>query len=103
MRAPQRCTGGNTSFDAGPGLHTRLGDARRSHTGTDACPCHAVAAVGSRDNMRRLISLITACLVVVNLPRPALAAEPAWWTQKKRECGISMPYNTWVAQGMPCG
>jgi hypothetical protein len=36
---------------------------------------------------------------------PAYAAEPAWWTQKKRECGLSpsLAYNTWAAQGYPCG
>lgn len=30
------------------------------------------------------------------------AGEPAWWTAQKRECGVSMPYNNWVAAGMPC-
>lgn len=36
---------------------------------------------------------------------PAQAQEPAWWTQQKRDCGLSpsTTYNTWVAQGMPCG
>jgi hypothetical protein len=31
--------------------------------------------------------------------------EPAWWTKQKRDCGLSpsLAYNTWVAQGMPCG
>jgi tetratricopeptide (TPR) repeat protein len=31
------------------------------------------------------------------------AGEPAWWTAQKRECGVSMPYNTWLAMGSPCG
>ena len=30
-------------------------------------------------------------------------AEPGWWTIQKRECGVSVPYNDWVAMGMPCG
>ena len=31
-------------------------------------------------------------------------AEPAWWTQQKKDCGLpaSLAYNTWVAQGSPC-
>src|ERR1700722_8938443 len=41
-------------------------------------------------------------LIVLLLPFLAIAQEPAWWTQKKRECGITDPYNTWVAKGMPC-
>lgn len=34
----------------------------------------------------------------------AIAAEPAWWTQQKIDCGLpsSLAYNTWVAQGSPC-
>jgi hypothetical protein len=36
---------------------------------------------------------------------PVQAEEPAWWTQQKRDCGLppSTTYNTWIAQGMPCG
>ncbi|HEY1604142.1 MAG TPA: hypothetical protein VGF77_00920 [Allosphingosinicella sp.] len=35
---------------------------------------------------------------------PAGAAEPAWWTQQKRQCGLApnLAYNIWVAQGSPC-
>jgi hypothetical protein len=35
---------------------------------------------------------------------PVQAQEPAWWTQQKRDCGLSpsLAYNTWVAQGSPC-
>jgi hypothetical protein len=34
-----------------------------------------------------------------------MASEPAWWTQQKSNCGLpsSLDYNTWVAQGSPCG
>ena len=30
------------------------------------------------------------------------AGEPAWWTEQKRQCGVSVPYNTWVEEGSPC-
>jgi hypothetical protein len=34
----------------------------------------------------------------------AQAAEPAWWTQQKSNCGLpsGTAYNTWVSQGSPC-
>jgi tetratricopeptide (TPR) repeat protein len=31
------------------------------------------------------------------------AGEPAWWTAQRRECGVTVPYNTWLAMGAPCG
>ena len=34
----------------------------------------------------------------------AIAAEPAWWTQQKIDCGLpsSLAYEDWVAEGSPC-
>ena len=50
------------------------------------------------------IGTYAAFSLLLNLPLVAFAAEPAWWTQQKAECGLSpsLAYNTWVAQGMPC-
>ena len=44
------------------------------------------------------------CLFMVISAFTAIAQEPAWWTQKKRDCNLSssLAYNTWVAQGSPC-
>jgi hypothetical protein len=49
------------------------------------------------------IVALTAFAVLIG--ETAHAAEPAWWTQQKRQCGLppSLPYNTWAAQGYPCG
>jgi hypothetical protein len=45
-----------------------------------------------------------ACLFVVAGVALAGAAEPAWWTQQKIDCGLpsSLAYNDWVAAGCPC-
>lgn len=50
------------------------------------------------------IGTYAAFSLLLSFPLVAFAAEPAWWTQQKRECGLSpsLAYNTWVAQGMPC-
>lgn len=34
----------------------------------------------------------------------AFGAEPAWWTEQKRACGLpsGLAYNTWVQNGSPC-
>lgn len=52
--------------------------------------------------MKRIIGLLI--IFVLAFPLASLAGEPAWWTQKKRECGLSpsLAYNTWVSQGSPC-
>lgn len=52
--------------------------------------------------MKRWIGLLG--FLVMAAPPVVLAAEPAWWTQQKRTCGLSpgLAYNTWVAQGSPC-
>jgi len=52
--------------------------------------------------MKRCIGLLG--VFVLAVPLGATAAEPAWWTQQKRNCGLSsgLAYNTWVAQGSPC-
>jgi len=44
------------------------------------------------------------CLLVTLSVFSAIAAEPAWWTQQKINCGLppSLDYETWRAQGMPC-
>lgn len=36
--------------------------------------------------------------------RGAFAAEPAWWTEQKRTCGLDpgLAYNTWQQRGSPC-
>lgn len=52
--------------------------------------------------MKRIIGLVI--ILVLAFPLASTAGEPAWWTQKKRECGLSssLAYNTWVSQGSPC-
>src|SRR3989338_2380365 len=50
--------------------------------------------------MKRIITLFI--IFFFAFPLASIAAEPAWWTQKKRECGVSTSYNTWVSQGSPC-
>jgi tetratricopeptide (TPR) repeat protein len=44
------------------------------------------------------------CLLVTFSVSSAIAAEPAWWSQQKRNCGLSpsLDYNTWVRMGSPC-
>jgi|SRR5688572_1166305 len=48
-------------------------------------------------------SLAIAVLLCAGIS-PAQSAEPGWWTQRKRECGLppNLAYNTWVNQGSPC-
>lgn len=52
--------------------------------------------------MKRIIALFVFSFLA--FPAVSTAAEPAWWTQQKRNCGLSpgLAYNTWVAQGSPC-
>ena len=52
--------------------------------------------------MKRSIGLLG--ILALAAPLVALSAEPAWWTQQKRNCGLSpgLAYNTWVSQGSPC-
>lgn len=52
--------------------------------------------------MKRIIGLFI--IFVLAFPLASIAGEPAWWTQKKRECGLSsgLAYNTWESQGSPC-
>jgi hypothetical protein len=50
--------------------------------------------------MKRIIALYISLFFAY--PLASIAAEPAWWTQKKQECGVSMAYETWVQKGMPC-
>ncbi|HEX5182857.1 MAG TPA: hypothetical protein VFW19_06860 [Allosphingosinicella sp.] len=47
---------------------------------------------------------IAGLALAIPLCAPAGAAEPAWWTQQKRQCGLApnLAYNVWVAQGSPC-
>jgi hypothetical protein len=49
--------------------------------------------------------IVAAAALAVLIGEPARAAEPAWWTQQKRQCGLppSLAYNSWAAQGYPCG
>jgi tetratricopeptide (TPR) repeat protein len=44
------------------------------------------------------------CLLVTLSAFSAIAAEPAWWTRQKIDCGQppSLDYETWRARGMPC-
>ena len=43
--------------------------------------------------------------VAVVVVGAANAAEPGWWTRQKQDCGLpsNLAYETWRAQGMPCG
>jgi len=43
-------------------------------------------------------------MLILHTPSVFAQGEPAWWTQQKRDCGLSasLAYNTWVAQGSPC-
>ncbi len=43
-------------------------------------------------------------LFIFTVSSGALAGEPQWWTDQKRQCGLSpsLAYNTWVQQGSPC-
>lgn len=52
--------------------------------------------------MKRIIGLHI--IFFLAFPLASIAAEPAWWTQQKRTCGLSsgLAYNTWVSQGSPC-
>jgi hypothetical protein len=53
----------------------------------------------------RFLTAQIALLVALTLmPRTVFAAEPAWWTQQKQQCGLppSTAYNDWTAQGSPC-
>jgi tetratricopeptide (TPR) repeat protein len=52
------------------------------------------------DRMRALILFLLCLPLFIS----SYAAEPAWWTQQKADCGLppSLAYNDWVAQGMPC-
>lgn len=46
-----------------------------------------------------------ACLVFLALTSQVLrAAEPQWWTDQKKACGLSpsLAYETWRQQGFPC-
>src|SRR5581483_6285507 len=53
--------------------------------------------------------ILRGCLLLLLLaffaPSYLLAAEPAWWTQQKQDCGLdpALAYNDWVAQGRTCG
>ena len=52
------------------------------------------------------IRVIRVCLsfIVLLSSFKAISQEPAWWTQQKRDCGLSpsLAYETWKAQGEPC-
>lgn len=52
--------------------------------------------------MKRIIGLFI--IFFFAFPLASIAGEPAWWTQKKQQCGLSsgLAYNTWVSQGSPC-
>lgn len=52
--------------------------------------------------MKRIIGLLIIFFFAFPLASIAGEREPAWWTQKKIECGISTSYNTWVDDGSPC-
>src|ERR1700680_2840755 len=45
------------------------------------------------------------CFVLGAAPLSTIASETTSWTQQKSKCGLpsSLDYNTWVAQGSPCG
>lgn len=50
------------------------------------------------------LSISLLAVLMIATTSEALAQEPAWWTQQKKDCGLSssLAYNDWVAQGMPC-
>ncbi|MBI5327092.1 MAG: hypothetical protein HZB80_02200 [Deltaproteobacteria bacterium] len=52
--------------------------------------------------MKRIIALFI--ILFFAFPLASIAGAPAWWTQKKQECGLpsSLAYNTWESQGSPC-
>jgi hypothetical protein len=49
--------------------------------------------------------IVALTTLAVLIGETARAAEPGWWTQQKRQCGLppSLAYNSWAAQGYPCG
>jgi tetratricopeptide (TPR) repeat protein len=52
----------------------------------------------------KLVLKLVYCLLVILSVSSAIAAEPAWWTQQKRDCGLSpsLDYETWKRMGSPC-
>lgn len=69
----------------------------------------AMLAVGTgmvENSMRShsRLCLTTIGLLVVFACQLATAAEPQWWTNQKRACGLSpsLDYATWARQGYPC-
>lgn len=47
--------------------------------------------------IRTVIETIAACALLSFVPLAAFAAEPAWWTKQKRDCGLAanLAYNNW--------
>lgn len=54
--------------------------------------------------MRKIPFVTIGVVFIFLLSILPLGAEPVWWTQQKRDCGLSpsLAYNDWVAQGSPC-
>lgn len=54
----------------------------------------------SEQPMKTYLTVLAGLILAIS----ATAAEPAWWTQQKIDCGLpaSLAYNDWVAQGSPC-
>lgn len=50
------------------------------------------------------LSIVIAAGVLALCAAAASAAEPSWWTARKRACGLSpsLDYNSWVRSGSPC-
>ena len=48
---------------------------------------------------RRIISVVMLSIVCL-ASAPAMAAEPAWWTQQKRDCNLpsNLAYNNWKGE-----
>lgn len=76
--------------------------------GSPESPAHGILQhrrrTARRESLAMKRSLRFFVLLFLAAPLPALAAEPAWWTQQKQQCGLSsgLAYNTWVAQGSQC-
>jgi hypothetical protein len=54
--------------------------------------------------MRKKLNLSAGVVFTFFLFISLASSEPAWWTQQKRDCGLSpsLAYNDWAAQGYPC-
>ena len=46
---------------------------------------------------RTFLDAVVACVLLSFFPLSAIAAEPAWWTKQKQDCGLpaNLAYNSW--------